>query len=182
MSTLKVDTLQTLDGTVTVAVAALVGGTGVVVEDNLTSTSILNALSANQGRALNVAKANTVHVHTKADVGLGNVDNTSDAAKPVSIDQQTALNTKQATLVSGTNIKTINGTSVLGVGDVVIAGSAVALNDLTDVAITTPVSGQTINYNGTEWVNSTPAAGVTWVYVQATDPGAVGAGKIWVTP
>ena len=31
---------------------------------------------------------------TKGDVGLGNVDNTSDANKPVSIDQQTALNAK----------------------------------------------------------------------------------------
>jgi hypothetical protein len=29
------------------------------------------------------------------------------------------LNAKQATLVSGTNIKTINGTSVLGSGDIV---------------------------------------------------------------
>lgn len=33
---------------------------------------------------------------TKADVGLGNVDNTADAAKPVSTAQQTALDGKQA--------------------------------------------------------------------------------------
>jgi hypothetical protein len=31
---------------------------------------------------------------TKADIGLGNVDNTSDANKPVSTAQQTALDTK----------------------------------------------------------------------------------------
>jgi hypothetical protein len=36
-------------------------------------------------------------------------------------DLQTALNAKQATLVSGTNIKTINSTSLLGSGDIVIA-------------------------------------------------------------
>lgn len=36
----------------------------------------------------------------------------------------TQLNTKQATLVSGTNIKTINGTSVLGSGDITISGAA----------------------------------------------------------
>lgn len=35
---------------------------------------------------------------------------------------QTALDGKQASLVSGTNIKTINGTSVLGSGDLVISG------------------------------------------------------------
>jgi len=36
---------------------------------------------------------------------------------------QTQLNAKQATLVSGTNIKTINGTSLLGSGDIVISGT-----------------------------------------------------------
>jgi hypothetical protein len=59
------------------------------------------------------------HATTKTQVGLGNADNTSDANKPVSTATQTALNAKQATLVSGTNIKTINGTSVLGSGNIV---------------------------------------------------------------
>lgn len=59
----------------------------------------------------------------KAAVNLASVDNTSDANKPISIATQTALNTKQNTLVSGTNIKTINGTSVLGSGDLVIGSS-----------------------------------------------------------
>ena len=36
-------------------------------------------------------------------------------------DLQTALNAKQATLVSGTNIKTINSTSLLGSGDIAIS-------------------------------------------------------------
>lgn len=119
-------------------------------------------------------------------IGLGSVDNTSDASKPVSTAQQTALNlkvdtvagkglstedystaemnklagvatgatanamdadlrdrsthtgaqeistvtglqtaldAKQASLVSGTNIKSINGASLLGAGDVVIVGA-----------------------------------------------------------
>lgn len=38
-------------------------------------------------------------------------------------DLQTALNAKQDTLVSGTSIKTINGTSLLGSGDISISGS-----------------------------------------------------------
>lgn len=37
----------------------------------------------------------------KAAVGLGNVDNTADTAKPVSTAQQTALNAKQATSAKG---------------------------------------------------------------------------------
>lgn len=39
-------------------------------------------------------KAPIVHSHSKADVGLSNVDNTSDANKPVSTAQQTALDAK----------------------------------------------------------------------------------------
>lgn len=38
---------------------------------------------------------------TKADVGLSNVDNTSDANKPISTATQTALNGKQATITGG---------------------------------------------------------------------------------
>lgn len=34
------------------------------------------------------------HTHTKGDVGLSNVDNTADSAKPVSVAQQAALNAK----------------------------------------------------------------------------------------
>ncbi len=88
------------------------------------------------------------HVVTKDQVGLSNVDNTSDASKPVSTATQTALNAKQPTLVSGTNIKTINGTSLLGSGDIVISGGEgggtgdVTLNGtqtLTNKTLTSPV-------------------------------------------
>ena len=67
---------------------------------------------------------NTTNPHnvTKSQIGLSNVDNTSDANKPISNATSTALNSKQDTLVSGTNIKTINGSSVLGSGDVIVGG------------------------------------------------------------
>lgn len=39
---------------------------------------------------------------------------------------QDALDAKQATLVSGTNIKTVNGAPVLGSGDLVIEGFTLA--------------------------------------------------------
>jgi len=57
---------------------------------------------------------------TKTQVGLSNVDNTADTAKPVSTAQQTALDAKQAALVSATNIKTVNGVSILGAGDLAV--------------------------------------------------------------
>jgi hypothetical protein len=66
----------------------------------------------------------------KTALALNNVDNTSDANKPVSTATQSALNAKQDTLVSGTNIKTVNGTSVLGSGNISIS-SAVAWGGVT---------------------------------------------------
>ena len=49
-------------------------------------------------------------------------------------DLQNALDAKQATLVSGTNIKTINATSLLGSGDIAISGS-VADGDKGDITV-----------------------------------------------
>jgi len=60
----------------------------------------------------------TFQTLNKSAVGLGNVDNTSDANKPVSTATSTALGLKQDTLVSGTNIKTVNGSSLLGSGNI----------------------------------------------------------------
>ena len=58
---------------------------------NATSTTweIANAVTTVAGRTGDV-------VLSKTDVGLGNVDNTSDANKPVSTAQQTALDLKLA--------------------------------------------------------------------------------------
>lgn len=88
-----------------------------------------------------VTKVTTVNGHalstnvtvTASDVGLGNVDNTSDANKPVSTATATALSGKQDTLVSGTNIKTIGGVSVLGSGDIPVGGTGT----VTSVAVAT---------------------------------------------
>jgi hypothetical protein len=62
----------------------------------------------------------------KGDVGLGNVDNTSDANKPVSTATQTALDAKPD------NLRQLN--------DVTIAG---------------PTTDQVLQYDGADWVNAT---------------------------
>jgi hypothetical protein len=46
---------------------------------------------------------------TKADVGLGNAENTADAAKPISFATQTALNGKEATISAGTTAQYLRG-------------------------------------------------------------------------
>lgn len=114
---------------------------------NVDNTSDLNKpISTATQTALN-AKENTITAGTtsqyyrgdktfqtldKTAVGLSNVDNTSDVNKPISTATQTALNAKQDTLVSGTNIKTVNSTSLLGSGDVSVG--------VTSVTGTSPIS------------------------------------------
>jgi hypothetical protein len=83
------------------------------------------------GAVDSVAGKTGVVTLNSSDVGLGNVNNTSDADKPVSSATQTALNTKQNTLVSGTTIKTVNGTSVLGEGNIQIDGGVTSFNTRT---------------------------------------------------
>jgi len=118
----------------------------------VTSTSLSNSLanyttSANLATALagkeNVITAGTTAQYWRGDktwqtldktsVGLSNVSNTADADKPTSTATQTALNAKQSTLVSGSNIKTVNGNSILGSGDLTLSTtpSGLAGGDLT---------------------------------------------------
>ncbi len=53
-----------------------------------------------------------------------------------------------------TTLSTITGT----------IGGAISLNDLLGVVITSPTNGQALVYNGTNWVNQTPAAAVSSVF------------------
>lgn len=116
-----------------------VSGTGhPVINGNLLHTyhglrfdsTYLRKPAAFTGKSLNFLRVNVGETaleyqtpsQVKTDIGLGNVDNTSDVNKPVSTAQATSIATKQATLVSGTNIKTVNSTSLLGSGNIVIAG------------------------------------------------------------
>ena len=98
----------------------------------------------------------------KSSVGLGNVDNTSDANKPISTATQTALNAKQNTLVSGTNIKTINGNSVLGSGDISITTSGVlTVNPNVGLAISNDNLSTIYNTTMADSVQSTAVGGAS---------------------
>lgn len=74
----------------------------------------------------------------KGDVGLGNVDNTSDANKPVSTAQQTALNAKQASSAVLTGFA--NATFVNG--QVVIATSATTFSTTTSLTLASLTDAQ----------------------------------------
>lgn len=63
-------------------------------------------------------------------LNLGNVNNTSDLDKPISSAQQAALNLKQDTLISGVNIQTLNGGSILGTGNITIDKNTLGLSNV----------------------------------------------------
>lgn len=89
---------------------------------------------------------------------IGNTSNTNTGDQDLSAYATTSyvnsgLGTKQATLVSGTNIKTINGTSLLGSGDITISGGPGGSGTVTSVGVSVPtgllVSGTPITTSGT---------------------------------
>jgi Major tropism determinant N-terminal domain len=74
------------------------------------------------GAVLSVAgKTGTVTL-VKGDVGLGNVDNTADTAKPVSTAQQTALNAKENTIAAGTIAQVFRGDKTWVTADKTLVG------------------------------------------------------------
>lgn len=94
-------------------------GSAAAVQSNLTS---------------HINNKSNPHSVTKAQVGLGNVDNTSDADKPISTATQTALNGKQATVTGGASTITSNNLTASRVlisdGSGKVAASAVTSTEL----------------------------------------------------
>ena len=127
--------------------------------DNVTTTSTTKPLSANQGKVLNdninAHKDNIDNPHgvTKAQVGLGRVDNTTDLDKPVSTAQQTALNLKvdkAKQVIAGAGLTgggTLEADRTINVGatddSVIIGADGIKVdtqNTLTSTSITKPLA------------------------------------------
>lgn len=97
---------------------ANVTAAGALMDSEVTNLAQVKAFSSSdyatsaQGTASSSHIANTSNPHsvTKTQVGLGNADNTSDADKPVSTAQQTALNLKanQSTTYTKTEVDGLN--------------------------------------------------------------------------
>lgn len=116
-----------------------------------------NKTAAGQALANHIADKENPHAVTKAQVGLGNCDNTSDLDKPISTATQTALDTKQDNLVSGTNIKTVNGNSILGSGDIdfkTLSGQELSGTGDISVKQITDINGVSQSIFGTDPINT----------------------------
>ena len=106
-------TLAQLNTAVTDADLASLAGTETFTNKTLTSPVI-----------------NTPTGITKSDVGLANVDNTADTAKPVSTAQQTALDLK-ANLAGPTFTGTISAAALTLSGDLTVNGTTTTINSTT---------------------------------------------------
>jgi hypothetical protein len=116
----------------TVTSVGITGGTGIVVNNSpITSSGNMTVALASSGVVPgsygSAAKTLAVTVDT-----TGRVTDISEADIAIAQSQVTNLVTalagKQATLVSGTNIKSVNGSSLLGSGDLTVTGSSVFVN------------------------------------------------------
>ena len=127
---------------------------------NLTSASPLSGTETTYivqgGNSRKTTVQDVSNLATKTSVGLGNVDNTSDENKPISTATQTALDAKQATLVSGANIKTINSQPITGSGNLTVDGTT----NLSTTASATNII-----------VNSSTGTGATITLADATNAG-----------
>ena len=99
-----------------------------ISDSSSTGRAVLTAGNASAART--VIGAGTAS--TKTDIGLSNVDNTSDANKPVSTATQTALNTK-ADLVGG--LVPTSQLPVIALTDVVVVASQSAMLALTALQV-----------------------------------------------
>lgn len=105
--------------TIETSVADLTGST----------TKLVTAVLAQQLLVSNTISAFTATTE-RVNNGLNNVDNTQDANKPISNLAQAAINTRQEKLISGLNISTVNGFSLLDGKPLVIVRSATSLNKI----------------------------------------------------
>lgn len=98
---------------------------------------------------IGIDSAYTTARNTYADAKVQNSNASSTTIAPSSTAVNTLVATKQDTLVSGTNIKTINGNSVLGSGNITITGGSGTVTNVSgnsgEITVTNPTTTPVIS-------------------------------------
>jgi hypothetical protein len=114
-----------------------IADTAALATQSYADTAEADAITA-AGTAADTKISTAVAALTKSSVGLGNVDNTADADKPVSTATQTALDLK-ANLAGPTFTGTVTSTGALVVeGNLTVSGTTTTVN-AADLSITDPL-------------------------------------------
>jgi hypothetical protein len=116
----KQDTLVSATNIKTINSTTVLGAGNIAVEPTITATTSADYYRGDK----------TFATLNKTAVALGNVDNTSDANKPVSTATQTALDAKTNKLIV-TNRQTASYTLVLGDADKLVEVNNASANNLT---------------------------------------------------
>jgi hypothetical protein len=183
---------------VTDAQATVIGNTsGTNTGDNATNSQYSGLAASKQDTLVSGTNIKTLEGQSllgsgnidlvKGDVGLGNVDNTSDANKPVSTATQTALDAKTNKLIT-TNRQTASYTLVLSDADKLVEMNVATANNLTVPASvfsagtqillaqygagqTTIVAGAgvTIRSNGAKLKLNVQYSGATLIFLSGTE-------------
>lgn len=150
---------------------------------NIATGSILGRVTAATGvvEVLTPAQVKTLLALVKADVGLGNVDNTSDLNKPVSTAQEAALDLKAnlnapaltgvptaPTAAPGTNTTQLATTAFVVAAD---AGKQPLDTDLTTIAGLTATTDNFIQSKSSAWASRTVAQVKTDLGLTGTNSG-----------
>lgn len=89
------------------------GGSDPVSPASIGAATTTALATTNTNLSTHIADTTNPHVVTKAQVGLGNVDNTSDANKPISTAQQAALDLKASAASLATHISDVTNPHVV---------------------------------------------------------------------
>lgn len=135
---------------------AFTNGTGISVTGTYPNFTITNTSPSSGGTVTSVTGTAPISSSGGNTPAISISQATTSTNGYLSSTDWNTFNGKQAALVSGTNIKTVNGTTLLGSGDLGTITAAYGGTGLTSVG----TSGNVLTSNGTAWVSSAPS-GVT---------------------
>ena len=143
----KQDTLVSATNIKTINSTSVLGSGNIAVEPTITATTTADYYRGDK----------TFATLNKTAVGLANVDNTTDANKPVSTATQTALDAKTAKLIT-TNRQTASYTLVIGDADKLVEINNASANNLT-----VPLNSSVAFSTGTQILLAQYGAGQTTI-------------------
>lgn len=145
--------------------------------DNTNLSNALNAKASASRLTAHTSNTNNPHSVTKAQVGLGNVDNTSDLNKPISTATQNALNLKADKTTTYTKTET----------DILLSGKQATISDLAAIrsnaqagkaaSDTIATYGNIVTHNVSEFATAAQGAKAD----TAVQPSDLGNGTITIT-